>query len=56
VEFNMAKKNRTICAWDENDIQKDFDRLRVMVSKPKFVCANCGRAARKRNGCAALSL
>jgi hypothetical protein len=44
----MAKKNSTICAWDEKDIQKDFDRLGKMVSKPEFVCGNCGRVVRKK--------
>jgi hypothetical protein len=44
----MGKKPETICEWSQDDIAKDFGKLKKMVQNPQFVCKNCGRAAEKK--------
>jgi hypothetical protein len=44
----MAKKEKTLCKWRREDIEKDLDAVRTMVGKPKVICKRCGRAVAKR--------
>ena len=44
----MAKKEKRLCKWKEDDISKKFDGFITIVSDPKFVCKKCGRVARKK--------
>jgi len=41
----MAKKEKPLCKWKENDISKKFDKFADIVRNPKFVCKKCGRVA-----------
>lgn len=53
----MAKKNKTLCKWDRDEIERDLSELRKIVSDPKFVCSRCGRAvAKKKSICKPISL
>ena len=45
----MAKKEKPLCKWKENDISKKFDKFADIVRNPKFVCKKCGRVADKKN-------
>ena len=44
----MAKKDKRLCKWKENDISGKFDKYINIVRNPKFVCKNCGRVADKK--------
>ena len=44
----MAKKDKTLCKWKQDEIEKNFDALRDMVANPKYVCRRCGRAVAKK--------
>jgi len=41
----MGKK--TLCAWDKDELKDKLDKLKKIVSEPKYVCLKCGRAAKK---------
>ncbi len=45
----MAKKEKPLCKWKENDISKKIDKFADIVRNPKFVCKKCGRVADKKN-------
>ena len=47
-ENTMAKKEKRLCKWEEDDISKKFDKFITIVSDPKFVCKKCGRVADKK--------
>ena len=47
----MAKKEKMLCKWKEDDINKNFEKFSDIVRNPKFVCKKCGRVADKKNGC-----
>jgi len=47
-EIQMAKKEKCLCKWKEDDMSKKFDKLITIVSEPKFVCKKCGRVADKK--------
>jgi hypothetical protein len=53
----MAKKSKTLCKWDRDEIEKDLEELRKIVFDPRFVCRRCGRAvAKKKSVCKPISL
>ena len=41
----MTKEVITICKWKKKKLEKDFDKLKMIVYPPKFICKKCGRAA-----------
>jgi hypothetical protein len=44
----MAKKEKRLCKWKEDEISEKFDKYITIVSAPKFVCKKCGRVAGKK--------
>ncbi len=44
----MAKKEKRLCKWKKNDIDKKFDEFSDIVRNPEFVCTKCGRVADKK--------
>jgi 3-methyladenine DNA glycosylase/8-oxoguanine DNA glycosylase len=44
----MAKKEKRMCKWKEDDISEKFDKYLNIVRNPKFVCKKCGRVADKK--------
>jgi 16S rRNA G1207 methylase RsmC len=44
----MAKKEKRMCKWKENDLSEKFDKFTAIVSNPKFVCKKCLRVADKK--------
>jgi len=44
----MSKKQRSLCKWKSDHIWEDFDQLRKIVRKPKYVCRKCARSASKK--------
>lgn len=44
----MAKKSKRLCKWKEEDIVKQFDKLKSIVKNPTFACKKCGRVADKK--------
>jgi hypothetical protein len=44
----MAKKEKMLCKWKKDDIDKKLDTLSDIVRNPKFVCKKCGRVADKK--------
>ena len=47
-DIKLAKKDKRICKWKEDDISDNFDKFVSMVKNPKFVCKKCGRVADKK--------
>jgi len=41
----MAQKEKRLCKWKEEDIDKKFEKFSSIVKNPKFVCKKCGRVA-----------
>jgi hypothetical protein len=48
LEKKMAKKEKMLCKWKKDDIDKKLDTLSDIVRNPKFVCKKCGRVADKK--------
>ena len=44
----MAKKEKLLCKWKKEAINKKFDEFCDIVRNPKFVCKKCGRVADKK--------
>ena len=44
----MAKKEKRLCKWKEDDLSEKFDKFISIVSEPKFTCMKCGRVADKK--------
>ena len=44
----MAKKEKRLCKWKEDDISKKFDKLISIVSDAQYLCKKCGRVANKK--------
>ena len=44
----MAKKEKLLCKWKEDDINKKFEKFSDIVRNPKFVCKKCGWVAIKK--------
>ena len=42
----MSKK--TLCDWSAKDIDKNYDELKNLVRKPKFICEKCARVSNKK--------
>jgi 3-methyladenine DNA glycosylase/8-oxoguanine DNA glycosylase len=47
-EIKMAKKEKRMCKWKEDDISEKFDKYLNIVRNPKFVCKKCGRVTDKK--------
>lgn len=43
----MGKDKKTICEWDKDEIKDDLDKLKAIVTPPKFICRKCGRVAKE---------
>ncbi len=39
---------KELCKWSREDYAKELPLLKRIVSKPRFVCEKCGRAADKK--------
>ncbi|MFC1869354.1 hypothetical protein ACFL0H_14645 [Thermodesulfobacteriota bacterium] len=44
----MAKKEKRLCKWKEDDIIEKLDEFMDIIKKPKFFCKKCGRVADKK--------
>ena len=44
----MAKKEKMLCKWKEDDINKIFEKFSDIVRNRKWVCKKCGRVADKK--------
>ena len=38
-------KNKTMCDWNKEDIEKDLKLLSRMADNPKYICKKCARVA-----------
>ena len=47
-EKKLASGDLELCEWKQEEIIKNFDLLREILRKPKYVCLNCARAASKK--------
>jgi hypothetical protein len=43
----LGKKDDKLCDWKKDDIKKNFEALRKIVSRPKYVCKKCARVSAK---------
>lgn len=43
----MGKDKKTICEWNKDEIKNDLDKLKAIVTPPKFICRKCGRVAKE---------
>ncbi len=41
----MGDKNKALCKWTKRQYVKQIDDLRDIVSKPVYLCKDCGRVA-----------
>jgi hypothetical protein len=41
----MGDKTKALCKWNKSRYVKDLALLREIVSEPRFICKDCGRAA-----------
>jgi len=44
----MAEKNKPLCKWPKSGYTKDLKKLTEIVQEPRFICKDCGRAAREK--------
>lgn len=44
----MSNSNKKLCKWKKDKLKKDLEDYAPLVEKAKYVCENCGRAARKK--------
>ncbi len=44
----MAKEEKRMCKWKEDDISEKFVKYLNIVRNPTFVCKKCGRVADKK--------
>jgi len=42
-----SDKAKTICEW-KGQIEAHWEELKELVSKPKYACRKCGRAASRK--------
>jgi hypothetical protein len=47
-ESIMAKKEKRLCKWKADDIEKKMDTFIELVREPKYLCKKCGRVAEKK--------
>jgi hypothetical protein len=45
--LKMGKKEKRLCKWKEDDIERKIEALSDIVKNPKFLCKKCGRVAGK---------
>ena len=41
----MAKKEKRLCKWKEDDLTENLGEFMEIVRDPKFLCKKCGRVA-----------
>jgi len=41
----MAKKEKKLCKWKEDDLTENLEGFMKIIRKPEFVCEKCGRVA-----------
>ena len=44
----MGNKEKRLCKWKEDDIEKKFEAFISIVKRPKFLCKKCGRVANEK--------
>ena len=44
----MGDKDETLCKWKKGEYEEQFKDLRDIVTKPKYACMKCGRAAKSK--------
>jgi hypothetical protein len=44
----MGNKERRLCKWKEDDLEKKFKAFNDIVKHPKFLCKKCGRVANEK--------
>jgi hypothetical protein len=42
-------KKKSFCKWGKEDIKANIDVIYELTAKPKFVCQNCARVARRKS-------
>ena len=42
------KKCTPLCQWDTDCRGARFDKLKKIISAPRFICTKCGRAAKSK--------
>jgi hypothetical protein len=43
----MAKESKHICKWDKDEIRDELDKLKEIVTAPRYICRKCGRVAKE---------
>jgi len=41
-------KKKSFCKWGKDDIKANIDQIHELTAKPKYVCQNCARVARRK--------
>jgi hypothetical protein len=41
-------RKKSFCKWDKHDIKDNVDEIFQLTAKPKYVCLNCARVARRK--------
>ncbi|MFP4417672.1 MAG: hypothetical protein ACOC41_08105 [Chitinivibrionales bacterium] len=39
---------KALCKWKRKEIKEKFEKFKVIVSKPDYVCMKCGRVAAQK--------
>jgi hypothetical protein len=42
-------KKKSFCKWNKEDIKENISLIYDLTAKPKFVCQNCARVARRKS-------
>ena len=46
--MNEKLKKKSFCKWNKEDIKENIAIIQDLTSKPKYVCQNCARVARRK--------
>ncbi len=46
-EQTMGSRAKTLCEWKKEWFRERFTEFRAIVSRPRFACRKCGRAAKE---------